>query len=207
MARLSAPSNLKSPGPIPLWVAAGAGAEDLVRHLLDLGADPNTGVLPGAPAVEGSYPWPPLLSAVASEQVETTACLLAAGADPNGRGGPTNTTALHRTALVGNAPLARLLLAAGADANAVDDQGRTALAVAAMHVSPDPSVVPTEQDWALLRVLLEFGADPDHRDHDGATPDQCAADARTRAWLRAVREQKTLRAATVPTPAGPVRRM
>ena len=67
---------------------------------------------------------------------------------------------LHGAAsLTGNPAIIRLLLDAGADANAVDDGGRTPLHEGAKNDNPVVAV-----------HLLAAGADPNALDHDGYTP-------------------------------------
>ena len=71
----------------------------------------------------------PLQSAVTAGEEETTALLLARGADPNfqhGRG----FTPLHAAAHHGNGRLVDMLLANGADRALADDEGRTPAAYA-----------------------------------------------------------------------------
>ena len=65
----------------------------------------------------------------AAHQVATL--LLDSGAVADVRDNVTGKTALIKTAYVGHAPVAELLLTAGADKNATDNQGYSALAFAA----------------------------------------------------------------------------
>src|SRR5262249_18506242 len=126
-------------GYVPHLRHADAHVDDLVRHLLDAGADPD--------AADGMGFTPMLLGA---DGPGVVAPLLAAGADPN-------LIALKWSPLISVIQKAtgedrlegiRLLLAAGADVNARTREG-TALSVAAGGYSE-----------AVVRLLLDAGADP-----------------------------------------------
>ncbi|MHB9036475.1 MAG: ankyrin repeat domain-containing protein [Armatimonadota bacterium] len=83
--------------------------------------------------------------------------LIAHGADVNARrhdGG----TALHRAARSGSRPVAKLLIHAGANVNAVQS-GTTPLHVAARH-----------GHWTVAELLISSGADIDAIDDLGQTP-------------------------------------
>ncbi len=112
----------------PLIRAAAAGDADLVRLLLQLGADPN---LPS----KGPRSWTPLM--FAHENPAILQELIAAGADVNARTSaywmrspsgrmkqlPAGETALHLAAAVGSADAVRVLLQAGAQPEAVAENG------------------------------------------------------------------------------------
>jgi ankyrin repeat protein len=80
------------------------------------------------------------------------------GADPGAAAAHSLVTPLIRAAECGHREIARLLLARGAEPNAVDAEGRTALAAAAEYGDPE-----------LVRLLLDAGADPKRRSADGRT--------------------------------------
>lgn len=73
--------------------------------------------------------------------------------------GPDKSTALHLAAEDGNAESARLLLNAGACANATNNKLQTPLHLAALSQSTE-----------TLELLIKHGADPNARDISGRTP-------------------------------------
>jgi ankyrin repeat protein len=87
-----------------------------------------------------------------------TAALLDAGANPETEAeNPLRVRPLHSAAAARDAESARLLLAAGADPDARQQGGFTALQAAAQH-----------DDEALAALLLQHGADPALRNDRGA---------------------------------------
>jgi len=77
------------------------------------------------------------------------------------------------------------LIAAGADVNARDNDGRTPLVRAAWYGHPD-----------IVAALLKAGADVDARNNDGKTALMWAADEPTRTALLAAEAAAALAAAT-----------
>ena len=71
---------------------------------------------------------------------------------------------MHWAADGGHAGVIAALLAMGAEVDAVDDEGQTALHYAA-----------TVESAASCRLLLEAGADPEVEDDDGDTPESLGA--------------------------------
>lgn len=100
-----------------------------------------------------------LMCAVTDHNLLVLAHLLSAGADPLLRD-VIQRTALHHAAIAGNDAAAELLVAAGAEVDAVDNDGRTPLWHAAALNLPDSAVVD---------VLLRAGADPKIRDARGVS--------------------------------------
>src|SRR5690606_27887376 len=93
-------------GMTPLALAAMTGNADIVRQLLDAGADVNR------PLANGETP---LMMAARTGDTDTIQLLLDRGADINARENLRGTTALMWAAANRNAPALRLLLANGAD--------------------------------------------------------------------------------------------
>jgi len=93
------------------------------------------------------------LLAAGNEDSGLTRILLAAGADPNAKDG--GTTALMRAAQQGYPENVKALIDAGADINAVDDDGWPALMRA--------------DSVEVVRVLVNAGADLTIKNKDGET--------------------------------------
>jgi uncharacterized protein len=107
----------------PLGLAAFLGGPEVVRVLLEHGADPNDDA-------DNQFGVRPVNAAAAAHDHETMRLLLAAGADPNARqqGG---LTPLHSAAHTDDAEMAELLLAHGADPAIAADDGRDSARMAA----------------------------------------------------------------------------
>ena len=76
---------------------------------------------------------------------------LNAGTDVNAVGGLFGYTPLQQATFGGHKEVAELLIAAGADVNAKDDDGSTALDIATDPDNPDASANASEETAALLR--------------------------------------------------------
>lgn len=182
---------LNRDGITPLGIACASGNWRLARFLLERGARAE---------LEGATP--ALLPAAGGEEDDSAGVQLLLkhkaridARDPQGR------TALHEAAFAGHAGIVTALLGAGADVRARDAQERTPLldaarggrlgAIEALHAAradidahdgegrgalalvccaeaPSP---------ALVRRLLELGADPEHVDRDGKRAVDLAAEA------------------------------
>jgi uncharacterized protein len=103
----------------PLGLAAFFGQPEVVRFLLERGADVN------AVARNKQVRTTALQAAAASGDNESARILLEAGAEVN-TAQPGGFTALHAAAANGNTELVELLLRHGADASARTDDGKTA---------------------------------------------------------------------------------
>ena len=178
-------------GITPLGIACAAGNWRLARFLLERGAKAELegatpALLPAAGGEEDEAAGVQLLlkhkarvdardargrsalhEAARAGHVEILAALLAAGADAHARDASARTPLLD-AAQGGRLGAVDALAAARADATAVDAQGRGALALACLGEAPSA---------ALLRRLVELGADPAHADHAGRRAADLAAEA------------------------------
>jgi ankyrin repeat protein len=174
-------------GDTALMLAARTGKSDAIRALLESGANVNV--------VEKWGGTTPLMWAVSEGHVEAARALIAAGADvnarsyyvaaANGRGFEGRTpvatraepkveefasgwlTPLMFAAREGHLELARILVAAGADVNAVAGDGKTALAVAIF-----------DGNYAVASFLVDSKADVNKADAQRFTPLFWAVDRR-----------------------------
>jgi ankyrin repeat protein len=172
---------LLADGTTALMKAASAGHVDLVRVVIEAGADVNRRSGTGATAlVEAAYAGQAevarlliaegadvnaslddgstvLMAAAPGDHADIVRMLLAAGADVHG--GPADgSTALMEAAYGGSAEVVRTLLAAGADVNAALDSGLTALMAAALGGYAE-----------VAGDLLDAGADSAAEDSEGRT--------------------------------------
>ena len=135
-----------------LHVAAIYGKSDVVRTLLDKGADVN--------AKTKTFGRTALCEAAIHDKSDVVRTLIDKGADVNAKI-KCWLTALHVAAMHGSSDIVRILLDKGADVNAKDSFGLTALHLAAMHGSSD-----------IVRTLLDKGARVNEKTHIAAANDK-----------------------------------
>jgi len=140
-----------------LWIHAGAGDAEKVREDLQRGADPDSLTPGGKPVLE---------TAVDLRRIEVVRVLLEAGANPNPPPGHYTTPLFQAVARQPGSGLAELFLRYGADPNGV---------FASTKETPlFPAI--GQGALALVRLLLEYGADVNHQDRLGNTPLITASD-------------------------------
>jgi ankyrin repeat protein len=134
-----APTSVNTGGDYgPLCMAAGYGHMDIVKLLIRNGADLN------ALWYANNY-----IGYAVDTGMEMVTYLLDSGADPNNANW-LGVTYLHKASMLGNVPLARLLLEYGADLQAVEaEYESTPIGWAAKYGQTE-----------MVRFLLEQGADP-----------------------------------------------
>jgi len=112
----------------------------------------------------------PLMHAVLADDADprVVAVLIDRGTDVNAADGAQRWTALHFAARDGNEQLVRLLLAAGAQVDAVDVFGNTPLWRAVRN---------TGDGLAPMTALLHRGADPGRKNQHGISPLELARES------------------------------
>ena len=131
----------------PLGHAAASGNLELVRRLVDAGADMRS--------TEGDYDDPALIVASDGGHIEVVRFLLDRGVDVNAVSTYARRTALGQASSRGHVEVVRLLLDHGANVHAEGLDGATA--------------VNQTGDADVIRSLVGAGADVDHRTKDGTT--------------------------------------
>ncbi|KAF3393739.1 putative ankyrin repeat protein [Penicillium rolfsii] len=144
----------------PLHYAAENGHQDVVKLLLDKGADSN---------IKDNYrSLTPLHYAVENGNWEVLKLLLEYGANPNIEGnGFYNQTPLYDAVEKDNQEMVKLLLDKGADPNIM---GKSFFSRTALHYAVENGYL------EMVKLLLNKGADPQIQDsYRGLTPLHCAA--------------------------------
>jgi len=133
----------------PLYVAAEKGDLAKVEEQIASGADVN---------IKGTYGMSALQAAADGQHAEVVNALLEAGADPDISGGLVDETPLKMAATYGYEAIVKLLIAAGAEVDAPDNSGVTALGIAAGRAHS-----------GTVKILLAAGADINATDVYGRT--------------------------------------
>ena len=133
----------------PLCVAAENGFKDVVKLLLDAGAEPN---------IADGYGDTPLYSATKNRHTDVVKLLLDAGVEPN-MPDKYGDTPLKLAVHNGRKEMVEVLVERGAEPNIRDNSGRTPLHWAALRDHKD-----------VAKLLLTAGADPNIENNLGITP-------------------------------------
>nr|XP_061826937.1 ankyrin repeat domain-containing protein 50 [Nerophis lumbriciformis]XP_061826939.1 ankyrin repeat domain-containing protein 50 [Nerophis lumbriciformis] len=142
--------------------AAWGGHSQAIKLLLDAGAEVDGCDAEGRTA---------LRAAAWGGHEETVLILLDRGAQVN-KADRKGRTPLIAAAYMGHHEAVEVLLDHNAEVDLPDGDGRTALSVAALCV---PTAAGVKGYCQVANLLLERGAEPGHRDHDGMTPVLLAA--------------------------------
>jgi ankyrin repeat protein/ribosomal protein L40E len=154
LARGADPNAIRL-GTTPLHIAAGHGRFDIVKILVENGANVNVKDLMG---------FTPLHSAILGNHLAIVKFLIENGADVNAKVENCLTkwnwcTSLHLAAFAGDPNIIRFLIDRGADLNAKDGAGLTPLHIAARYGHP-----------SVVELLIHHGADVNAKSNTGSTP-------------------------------------
>lgn len=146
-----------------LLVAAVERREEIVRHLLQAGANPNHGDMCG---------YTPLMAAVCADAIHIVKLLIEAGADPHRHCGCSGANALQDAAIGGHADIVELLLNHRVEPDDSENaEGMTALMCAVQAL-----------DEESVQLLLTHGAKPGTRSSKGDTALELITARLTELW-------------------------
>jgi len=172
-------------GDTALHLAAAGHRAEIVRLLLDSGAEPNAAVnrrrsSPLHYAADGFIMGP---AWDAKRQVETIQCLLRNGADIHLQDA-NGATPLHRAVRTRCAAAVKCLLKAGSDPTLQNKSGSTSFHLAVQNTgrggSGQPAAVSAQQE--IIKTFLSFGVSPNLRSGSGKS----VADSAQSMWVREV---------------------
>ena len=147
-----------APGATPLYIASEKGFADVVRILIDAGADVNKATT--------DYIETPLFMASFKGWSPVVRMLIDAGADVNKGitfGDNENSIPLICASEWGFDDVTRMLIDAGADVNQADETGQTPLLNATERAQ--------NREWRdVMRMMIDAGADVNKADNSGSTP-------------------------------------
>ena len=158
--------NMGDHGRTGLYIASSRGYANIVRSLVDRGANLNARCGDWGTMFEGQVWWTPLHAAIYNDHPDIAVLLLEGGADPETRSSKDH-TALGMASFRGQANVVRSLIDRGADLNAKSkdwDQYGNKVAGAPLNMA----IKKNRQDIVLL--LLEGGADTEIRRSWDETP-------------------------------------
>ena len=141
------PNQTETDGKTLLMWAAEYGNDTTVGILLDFGADINA---------QNYIGWSALMWAAQEQYVKSVRVLIFRGANPNLRDRNNDTALLSAVGQKNNDEVIKDLLSAGCEVNACNDEGKTALMLAAKYGSIN-----------TVRMLLKSGADIGLIDNEG----------------------------------------
>ncbi len=162
------PGAMDFPPLLTAAIAPSPAGEAVMLRLMELGADPNKSSNPSIGVAAAAHGWQKALTK-----------LLEAGAPMANQAGSALHAAADNAEVPGTLDCARLLLERGAETDALNKEGATALYVAAHGLTTPEGNTPelVEATCAMLALLLQHGADPLLCcDADPEFPGSCAAD-------------------------------